>query len=117
LIAYVTSPIAQFLAATQLIGEGATNAAKIDDPVVKDDMNQINLVAVTDMHKAMRMYKELAKYVVQQTWAIPEVRGYIYTFWWPWMKNYSGEFSVGYADYTWDRYIWFDQALKKSMGY
>ncbi|MBI2849750.1 MAG: ABC transporter substrate-binding protein [Chloroflexi bacterium] len=117
LIAYVTSPIAQFLASTQLIGEGATNAAKIDDPVVQDYMNKVNLAAVTDLHEAMKIYKEMSKYVVQQTWAIPEVRGYIYTFWWPWLRNYSGEFSVGYADYTWDRYIWYDQALKKSMGY
>jgi peptide/nickel transport system substrate-binding protein len=43
---------------------------------------------------------------------------YIYTAWWPWVKNYDGELRVGavkpgpvYAR------IWIDQELKKKMGY
>ena len=117
LIAYVSSPIAQFLSATHLQGTGPSNASMIDDPVIDDYLTKVRVAAITDVYEAMKIYKEMSKYVVQQTWAIPEVRGYVYTFWWPWLKNYSGEFSVGYADYTWDRYIWYDQALKKSMGY
>ena len=42
---------------------------------------------------------------------------YVYSAWWPWVKNYSGELSVGsirpgpiYAR------IWIDQELKKKMG-
>ena len=118
LIAYVSSPIAQFLSSTHLHGlDAPANAAMINDPVVDDYLTKMRLAAVTDLYDAMRIYKEMSKYVVQQTWAIPEVRGYLYTFWWPWLKSYSGEFSIGYADYTWDRYIWYDQALKKYMGY
>jgi hypothetical protein len=37
--------------------------------------------------------------------------------WWPWLKNYSGELSVGYfSGDSWVRYVWVDQAMKKSMG-
>jgi peptide/nickel transport system substrate-binding protein len=43
---------------------------------------------------------------------------YIYTAWWPWVKNYDGELRVGavkpgpiYAR------IWLDQELKKKMGF
>ena len=43
---------------------------------------------------------------------------YVYTAWWPWVKNYDGELRVGavkpapiYAR------IWIDQELKKKMGY
>jgi peptide/nickel transport system substrate-binding protein len=43
---------------------------------------------------------------------------YVYSAWWPWVKNYNGELSVGsirpgpiYAR------IWIDQELKKKMGH
>ena len=43
---------------------------------------------------------------------------YTYTGWWPWVKNYGGEMSVGsirpgpiYAR------IWIDQELKKKLGH
>ena len=45
-------------------------------------------------------------------------RRYVYTAWWPWVKNYGGELRAGavrpgpiYAR------IWVDQELKKKMGY
>ncbi len=46
---------------------------------------------------------------------LPQMTGYRYSYWWSWLKGYSGEFSIGYADYAWDQYIWYDQALKTSM--
>ncbi len=43
---------------------------------------------------------------------------YLYSAWWPWVKNYDGELRVGavkpgpvYAR------IWIDQELKKKMGF
>jgi peptide/nickel transport system substrate-binding protein len=40
-----------------------------------------------------------------------------YTVWWPWIKNFYGEFDVGY-EYVGPTYarIWVDQKLKKKMG-
>ena len=43
---------------------------------------------------------------------------YVYSAWWPWVKNYAGELNAGpfrpgpiYAR------IWIDQELKKKLGY
>ena len=42
----------------------------------------------------------------------------VVTYWWPWVKNYHGELSVGIInEYAENMYIWIDQDLKKSMGY
>jgi len=43
---------------------------------------------------------------------------YVYTAWWPWVKNYNGELGVGAAKPgpVYAR-IWLDQELKKKMGY
>ncbi len=40
-----------------------------------------------------------------------------YYFWWPWVKNYSAEQSLGLANNYVRKYIWIDQELKKAMGY
>jgi len=40
------------------------------------------------------------------------------TLWWPWLKNYTGEISVGYGQSgNWEKWVWIDEALKKSLGY
>jgi peptide/nickel transport system substrate-binding protein len=64
------------------------------------------------------VHKELMKYVLDQAWAIPTPHSPMYYTWWPWLKNYNGEQSVGYAShYNWTKYVWIDLGLKKSMGY
>jgi hypothetical protein len=36
--------------------------------------------------------------------------------WWPWVKNYHGEYSIGYYDfYLSSKYTWRDLALKKQL--
>ncbi len=117
LISRNTAPIGQWLSAIQISGDGEANAAKVKDPIVEDWLSKIRTTAITDTYAAMGQYKEMTKYIVQQVWGIPQVTGYRYTYWWPWLRNYSGEFSIGYADYAWDRYVWLDKALKKSMGH
>ena len=42
---------------------------------------------------------------------MPAAHGYI--IWQPWMKNYYGEYSAKFFL----RWVWLDQALKKSMGH
>jgi peptide/nickel transport system substrate-binding protein len=58
------------------------------------------------------------KYVLDQVWMLPGPQDSPYTFWWPWVKNYSGEVHVGYFDgQSWTQYIWLDLDMKKEMGY
>jgi peptide/nickel transport system substrate-binding protein len=60
----------------------------------------------------------MTKYILEQAWCIPTPAGTPYNLWWPWLKNYHGENSVGFNDYYgWSRYVWIDGQLKKSMGH
>ena len=75
-------------------------------------------VGITDFRAAMAITKELMKYVLDQPYCIPTPAYPNYVLWWPWLKNYSGELSVGYAPGdSWVQYVWIDQDLKKEMGY
>ncbi len=112
------SPAAIFYTSPHLLGEGAANGGRINDPVINKAMDEIRITSLTNMSKAMGQMKELTKYVVDQAFVIPDVLGVKKIFWWPWIKNYSGEFSLGYYNGNgWAEYVWMDQALKKSMGY
>jgi len=93
------------------------NAAKVNDPYVEEKVAEAQSAAVTDFRGAMKITKELMKYVLDQAYCIPAPRYPQEVFWWPWLKAYSGELSVGYfAGDSWVRYIWIDEKLKDSMG-
>ena len=113
-----TAPIAIFYNGQQISGlTSQNNRSIVNDPFINDQMTKIRETVITDQHKAMAMYKELTKYVVDQAYVIPAVTGGYRTLWWPWLKGYSGELTVGYDDNIWPTYIWYDQDLKKSMGH
>ena len=114
-----TAPSATFYLGVAYQGTGQNaNLGNLNDPVVAAALKDVNVAALTDLPKAMQIWREkLAKYVVDQAYAIPNVIGYNYNIWWPWLANYSGEGPVSYAQTTWPNYVWYDQALKKSMGY
>ena len=99
-------------------GEGLANVSLINDPHVEEVRKQMVALAVTNPSEADKMHKELMKYVLDQAWAIPYPSPVSYNFWWPWLKNYNGENSLGYFNfYSWTKYAQIDQDLKKSMGY
>ena len=73
---------------------------------------------ITDPRGAMNMFREMMKHVLDQAYAITSPLYPLSTFWWPWVKNYSGESMIGYFDQQyWAAYVWYDTDLKKSMGY
>ncbi len=62
--------------------------------------------------------KKLAVYAIDQAPAIWLPGAYVYSAWWPWVKNYYGEIRAG----AWRSApilarVWVDQELKKKMGY
>jgi peptide/nickel transport system substrate-binding protein len=89
----------------------------VDDPYINETLVKIRTAMLTDQREAMKIYKEMTKYVVDQAYVIPAVVGSYHTLWWPWLKNYSGELNVGYDDPTWPSFMWYDQDMKKKMGY
>jgi peptide/nickel transport system substrate-binding protein len=117
MISSFTSPPAAFRLLATMYGK-VVNYSIVDDPVVNEAYKKVNLTAVTDMKQAMKLTKDLSKYAADQAWVIATPRYPMYTFWWPWIKNYSGESGVGYGsgDY-WVRLVWVDKDLKKQMGY
>jgi peptide/nickel transport system substrate-binding protein len=51
---------------------------------------------------------------------VPDVlipSGAEWTAWWPWVKNYGGETSLGFHKHQYWAWAWIDEALKKEMGY
>jgi ABC-type transport system substrate-binding protein len=112
-----TGPVAQFFTGMQISGPSRYNMSCVDDPKINSEMTKIRLTCLSDLHEAMKQYRELTKYVVAQAYTVPNVLGPNNVMWWPWVKNYSGEICIGYDNPTWAAFIWLDRDLKKSMGF
>lgn len=111
-------PVAVLYTLMGMRGEAFSNMSYINDPKVEEAHKKMQRLALTDLSAAHRVNKELMKYVLDQVWAIPSPRGVNYTFWWPWLRNYSGEEGIGYGNSgSWAQFVWTDQEMKKSMGY
>ena len=95
------------------------NTVHLFDPKIDESLASIRMTILNSGMKAgMKEARELVKYVVGQAYAIPVPYLYKYQFWWPWLKGYTGESSVGYYNmYNWPQYVWLDTSLKQSMGY
>ena len=113
-------PISVFYHMVTMVGTGPAggNGSQIDDPVIKKTSDEMQRLYLTDVKGAMRIYKDMMKYVLDQAYVVSRPIYPQATFWWPWLKNYSGEQSVGYFMYeSWATWVWIDEPLKKSMGY
>ena len=113
-------PISVFYHMVTMVGKGPAggNGSQIDDPVINEAGKKMKEVYLTDQKAAMKIFKELMKHVLDQAYVVSRPIYPQPTFWWPWLKNYSGEQSIGYImGNTWAKWVWIDQTLKKSMGY
>ncbi len=119
MISIFFSPVFTFPEQAQYTtGTGWLNSSLISDPYIDEQAAKIKEAAIADFRPAMKMTKELLKYVLDQAYCIPTPAFPTYVLWFPWVRNYSGETSVGYAPGdSWVQYVWYDQVLKKSMGY
>lgn len=74
--------------------------------------------AEQDEPKRQAMIKELTREIVDKAPYIWLPTPYVFTAWWPWVKNYGGELRAG-ANRPGPIYarIWLDQEMKKKMGY
>jgi peptide/nickel transport system substrate-binding protein len=112
-----TGPVGDFYSCVQYLGQGVGNLSMVNDPVVNAAMKKVRLAMLTNDYEAMRIFREeVSKYAVQQAWCIPNVQGSFHNLWRPWLKNYSGEITIGFDQFVWPQYIWYDQNMKKTMG-
>ncbi len=116
LITSATGPPSIWPMFSVLTGSAWQNSSMINDPVVNRMAAEIGAMAITDEKGAMQLTREMLKHVLDQAWVIPSPSYPSYNYWWPWVKNYSGERSIGYFWVnSWPQYVWIDEALKASM--
>ena len=95
--------------------EQQRNFSKVDDPVYQEMYNE-SIANMLDDAKFRSIVKEMVPYILSQSWYIPMPVPYYYYAWWPWVKGYGGESTVGYyraGDYV--KYIWIDEDLRREM--
>jgi peptide/nickel transport system substrate-binding protein len=92
------------------------NPSHYSDPVFDTKMAAVS--RTRDEPTRQLMIKELTRYILDKAPYLWLPTSYVYTAWWPWVKNYGGELRAGavrpgpiYAR------IWIDQDMKKQMGY
>ena len=71
-----------------------------------------------DEAKRQQIMRELTREILEKAPHIWLPTAYVYTAWWPWVKNYGGELRAG-AERPGPIHarIWVDQAMKKKMGF
>ena len=96
-------------------GNGMYNGSYVNDPALNEAVDEMK-AAYPDEVKVDQLHSELMPYLLEQAYVITLPAGYQYRFWWPWVKNYSGESSLGYYNTgNFLKYVWIDQALKDSI--
>jgi peptide/nickel transport system substrate-binding protein len=71
-----------------------------------------------DEAKRQQILRELTREILDKAPHIWLPTAYIYTAWWPWVKNYGGELRAGgERPGPIHARIWVDQAMKKKMGF
>ncbi|MFC2070384.1 ABC transporter substrate-binding protein [Chloroflexota bacterium] len=92
------------------------NHSHVDDPLANEVKEEMGRLEAIDIDECARVHKEFMKYALDQAWSIPAPTPPAYHLWWPWLKNYHGEYSVGVeGSYIYPRWVWIDQDLKKEM--
>jgi peptide/nickel transport system substrate-binding protein len=70
-----------------------------------------------DVAKRNEMIKQAAVLVLRDAVRVPLHVNVGRNYWWPWIKNYFGEYSAGDGEYiSILSHAWIDQSLKKKMG-
>ena len=97
-------------------GASIYNTSYINDATVEAAYTEMQKYVGIDEAKCMQINRDLMPYLLEQCYVIPLPSAYLYTLWWPWVKNYNGEYCVGYYNY-WltQKYTSRDVSLKKQM--
>ena len=99
------------------MGTGQTwNPAQFSDPEFDENIKRLHLLR--DETERQALVKQMTIEMLDQAPYLWLPTQYLYTAWWPWVKNYGGEFSVGTArpGPIYAR-IWIDEKMKEEMGF
>ena len=92
------------------------NPSQYSDPEFDKKMAAVYLER--DEKKRQAMLKELTRDILDKAPYVWLPIPYVYSAWWPWVKNYNGELRAG-AERPGPIHarMWVDQDMKKKMGY
>jgi peptide/nickel transport system substrate-binding protein len=92
------------------------NPSMYSNPAMDRQMDR--MLEIRDEAERVRLVRELTVKGLDEAPYVWLPTGYLYTAWWPWVRNYGGELRVGavrpgpvYAR------LWIDHDLKKRMGF
>jgi len=90
------------------------NSSMVDDPKVNEARVGVEQNWF-DWDKKCRIYRNILPHMYEQCIMITLPTSYSYTFWQPWVRNYHGEYEVGYegAFHDFTRFLWLDEKLQK----
>jgi len=92
------------------------NPSQFKDPDIDKKMAEV----LSEPDERVRQVKVrlMTRQILSQAPLLMLPTSYVYTGWWPWVKNYGGELSVGaLRDGPIFARAWVDQALKKKLGF
>ncbi len=91
------------------------NHSRIDDKFTNETMDLV-FKYWNEPAKRNEVFKKWIPYSLEQAWLVPVPTPYVYYGWTPWIKNYNGEYQVGYGDlFAFAKWIWCDRDLKEKM--
>ncbi len=92
------------------------NPSGYSDP--EFDKRMATVYAEADESKRQLLIKIMTRDIVEKAPYIWMPTPYVYTAWWPWVKNYGGELRVGSErPGPIHARMWIDQEMKKKMGF
>jgi len=97
-------------------GGAQFNYANVDDSIINEAQEAIYDNYLDDQMKE-EIYKPLIPYILRQSYYLSIPFGMLYQFWQPWIKNYHGEYEIGFMGnfFAWSYFTWVDQDLKEQI--
>lgn len=117
LITVVETPGAVFLLQRTAYTGATLNPGNYSNPALNAKIDKI--VGTVNLDEMNRLTKAACIDLLADVHVIPLQVGLDGYYWWPWIKNYHGEFNVADANEPVPLFarMWIDQNLKKKMGY
>jgi peptide/nickel transport system substrate-binding protein len=96
-------------------GSGMYNGSFINDATVEAAYQEMQKYVGIDETMCQQINHDLMPYLLEQAYVIPIPIAYLYKMWWPWIKDYHGEGSIGYYNVGYEKYFWIDLGVRKQM--
>jgi len=98
--------------------ESAFAPSYYENPRTRECYEAVSRVVGVDDAEVSRLLKDIGPFMLEEAIGVHMPTPYFYTMWWPWVQNFHGEVNMGYYNpYQYICYIWYDEALRKSLGY